>query len=121
MIDLHLNLFGVILDLSLIIPKRKKKVKQEEKPETSVLNENKTPISISEFFYDESEDVLETTQEPSQIETQASIFEKELRSNAIYDIPSTSDIPPKHQINDDVEVITESFEKELEDLYEGRR
>ena len=49
-------------------------------------------------------------------------FEKELSNlEGIYNIPDNSDIPPKFNISDDVEIITERFEKEVEDIIEGRR
>lgn len=84
------------------------------------INESKAeePISYEEIpnedFSDEELD--------SFISQQARIFEEELRSSdALYDIPSDSDIPPRHNIQDDVEIITDRFEREIEDIYEGRR
>lgn len=119
MIDLHLDIFGINLKLYVRFPKlkRKKKVKAEK------VEEN--PINKSIDFYDEIENELDAPQTPinvlSDIENQALAFERELANAQIYDIPNASDIAPNHKISDDVEVITERFEKELEDLYEGRR
>ena len=119
MIDLHLNIFGINLKLYVRFPelKRKKRVKAEK------VEEN--PINKSIDFYDEIENELDAPQTPinvlSDIENQALTFERELANTQIYDIPNASDIAPNHKISDDVEVITERFEKELEDLYEGRR
>ena len=122
MIDLHLDIFGINLKLYVRFPKlkRKKKVNAEK----SISNEEK-PINESLNFYDEIENELDAPQTPinvlSDIENQALAFERELANAQIYDIPNASDIAPNHKISDDVEVITERFEKELEDLYEGRR
>ena len=119
MIDLHLNILGINLKLYVRFPelKRKKKVNAEKIEEKSI-NES---INI----YDEIENELDAPQTPinvlSDIENQALAFERELANTQIYDIPNASDIAPNHKISDDVEVITERFEKELEDLYEGRR
>ena len=83
------------------------------------------PNRVHTLFYDEIENELDAPQTPinvlSDIENQALAFERELANAQIYDIPNASDIAPNHKISDDVEVITERFEKELEDLYEGRR
>lgn len=122
MIDLHLDIFGINLKLYVRFPelKRKKKVNAEK----SISNEEK-PINESINFYDEIENEIDAPQTPinvlSDIENQALTFERELANTQIYDIPNASDIAPNHKISDDVEVITERFEKELEDLYEGRR
>ena len=63
---------------------------------------------------------LEDVETP--IDVQARKFEKELSNlEGIYNIPDNSDIPPKYNISDDVEIITERFEKEVEDIIEGRR
>lgn len=119
MIDLHLDIFGINLKLYVRFPelKRKKKVNAEK------IEEN--PINESINIYDEIENELDAPQTPinvlSDIENQALTFERELANAQIYDIPNASDIVPNHKISDDVEVITERFEKELEDLYEGRR
>ena len=119
MIDLHLDIFGINLKLYVRFPelKRKKKVNAEK------IEEN--PINKSINIYDEIENELDAPQTPinvlSDIENQALTFERELANTQLYDIPNASDIAPNHKISDDVEVITERFEKELEDLYEGRR
>ena len=119
MIDLHLDIFGINLKLYVRFPelKRKKKVNAEK------IEEN--PINKSINIYDEIENELDAPQTPinvlSDIENQALAFERELANAQIYDIPNASDIATNHKISDDVEVITERFEKELEDLYEGRR
>ena len=62
MIQLYLNIFGLIVDLNVAIPKRK------------------TPKNVD-----------------------------------------ASDIPPTFEIQDDVEIITNEFEKEQQDMIERRR
>ena len=91
--------------------------KQED--ETPILDINSDELTSKEEIPNEdfSDEELNTF-----ISKQASIFEEELRSSdALYDIPSDSDIPPRHNIQDDVEIITDRFEREVEDIYEGRR
>ena len=116
MIELHLKIFKLTVDLVINVPKRVKPNAEEPKEK---------PINESINFYDEIENELDAPQTPinvlSDIENQALTFERELANTQIYDIPNASDIAPNHKISDDVEVITERFEKELEDLYEGRR
>ena len=116
MIELHLKIFKLTVDLVINVPKRVKPNAEEPKEK---------PISESINIYDEIENELDAPQTPinvlSDIENQALTFERELANAQIYDFPNASDIAPNHKISDDVEVITERFEKELEDLYEGRR
>lgn len=88
----------------------------------------------NEFFAEESDEVLgeelEENHPPSFVDLKASQFEEELKSMGIYDIPETPDefnienpdIPQRYNnINDDVEIITDKYEKEIEDIIEGRR
>lgn len=87
----------------------------------------------NELFAEESDEVLGEEQEefPSSfVDLKASQFEEELKSMGIYDIPETPDefnienpdIPQRYNnINDDVEIITDKYEKEIEDIIEGRR
>ena len=116
MIHVYFNLFGVILDLNVNFPKRKK-------PN----NEDKTPINVNSTsqekinFSDEIEEEENVYTPPTDIELQAKRFEEELKSIGIYDIPNASDLPPTYGINDDVEIITDEFEKEQQDMIERRR
>ena len=116
MIELHLKIFKLTVDLVINVPKKVKPNAEESKEK---------PMNVSENFYDEIENEIDAPQTPinvlSDIENQALTFERELANTQLYDIPNASDIAPNHKISDDVEVITERFEKELEDLYEGRR
>lgn len=72
-------------------------------------------------IYEEFEVYDEEVTETSQVLLQAEQFEKELANIGIYDIPDTSDIAPNFNISDDVEIITDEFEKEMQDLIERRR
>lgn len=116
MIELHLKIFGLTVDLEIKLPNRTPK------------NDNQTPINVESTsqekinFSDEiinEEETLETP--PTPIELQAKRFEEELKHIGIYDIPNTSDIPPTFEIQDDVEIITNEFEKEQQDMIERRR
>ena len=109
MIQLYLNIFGLIVDLNVAIPKRRK-------PKNDNIN-----IQEKAIFYDEIEEEEANHVEPTVIELQAKRFEEELNNMGIYDIPNTSDIPPTYEIQDDVEIITNEFEKEQQDMIEKRR
>ncbi len=117
MVQVYMNIFGLIIDLNIAIPKRK-----------TPKNVNKTPIDVNEEqdninYCDEN--INEFTDEfiasPTNIQTQAKRFEEELKTLGIYDIPNASDIPPTYEIQDDVEIITNEFEKEQQDMIERRR
>lgn len=116
MIHVYFSLFGVIFDLNVNFPKRKK-------PN----NEDKTPINVNSTsqekinFSDEIKEEENVYTPPTDIELQAKRFEEELKSIGIYDIPNASDLPPTFGINDDVEIITDEFEKEQQDMIERRR
>lgn len=116
MIHVYFSLFGVIFDLNVNFPKRKK-------PN----NEDKTPINVDSTsqekinFSDEIEEEENVYKPPTVIELQAKRFEEELKQVGIYDIPNASDLPPTYGINDDVEIITDKFEKEQQDMIERRR
>lgn len=116
MIHVYFSLFGVIFDLNVNFPKRKK-------PN----NEDKTPINVDSTsqekinFSDEIEEEENVYAPPTNIELQAKRFEEELKNIGIYDIPNASDLPPTYGINDDVEIITDEFEKEQQDMIERRR
>ena len=123
MIQLYLNIFGLIVDLNVSIPKRRKPIDANEVPK----NVDETPIDVKLNtqekinFSDEIEEEEETYTPPTSIELQAKRFEEELKTLGIYDIPNASDIPPTFEIQDDVEIITNEFEKEQQDMIERRR
>lgn len=116
MIQLYLNIFGLIVDLNVAIPKRRKPKNVDETP-IDVKSNTQEKINFS----DEIEEEEETYALPTSIELQAKRFEEELKTLGIYDIPNASDIPPTYEIQDDVEIITNEFEKEQQDMIERRR
>ena len=116
MIHVYFNLFGVILDLNVNFPKRKKPNNVDETP----INVNSTSQEKINFS-DEIEEEENVYTPPTDIELQAKSFEEQLKSIGIYDIPNASDLPPTYGINDDVEIITDEFEKEQQDMIERRR
>lgn len=115
MIQLYLNIFGLIVDLNVAIPKRRKPKNVDKTPINDNIN---TQEKIN--FSDEIEEEVNYV-EPTVIELQAKRFEEELKHMGIYDIPNASDIPPTFEIQDDVEIITNEFEKEQQDMIERRR
>lgn len=116
MIHVYFSLFGVIFDLNVNFPKRKKPNNVDETP----INVNSTSQEKINFS-DEIEEEENVYTPPTNIELQAKRFEEELKSIGIYDIPNASDLPPTYGINDDVEIITDEFEKEQQDMIERRR
>ena len=116
MIQLYLNIFGLIVDLNVAIPKCRKPKNVDKTPINDNIN---TQEKIN--FSDEIEEEEETYTPPTSIELQAKRFEEELKTLGIYDIPNASDIPPTFEIQDDVEIITNEFEKEQQDMIERRR
>ena len=116
MIQLYLNIFGLIVDLNVAIPKCRKP-KNVDKTPINENNKTKEKINLS----DEIEEEEVNHGEPTVIELQAKRFEEELKHMGIYDIPNASDIPPTFEIQDDVEIITNEFEKEQQDMIERRR
>ena len=110
MIKLEINLFGLSVYLNIAkVPKNAdKRIEHkvhEEYEETPIYEDN--PI---ENLFDESE-----------IAKIANQFQDDLKNSTIYNIPSYSDVPKRYQIQDDVEIITDEFEKEVEDIIEGKR
>ena len=121
MIELHLKIFGVMLDLTLHLPTRKKPINVIETP----IDENIPQKEYNSFDEKEHENDVENADNVeikiSEIQSQALRFEEELKTLGIYDIPDTSDIAPTFEIQDDVEIITNDFEKEQEDMIKDRR
>ena len=117
MIELHLKIFGLTVDLEVKIPSRKKPNDVIETP-NNVNSTNKNKINFVDEIEDEN---IESIKVPTSIELQAKQFEHELKTLGIYDIPNATDLPPTYGINDDVEIITDSFEKEQQDMIERNR
>ena len=122
MIELHLKMFGLMVDLEINLPTRKKPINDiEETP----IDENIPQKEYNSFDEREHENDVEGENNAqiklSEIQSQALRFEEELKTLGIYDIPDTSDIAPTFEIQDDVEIITNDFEKEQEDMIKDRR
>ena len=122
MIELHLKMFGLMVDLEINLPTRKKPINDiEETP----IDENIPQKEYNSFDEGEHENDVEGENNAqiklSEIQSQALRFEEELKTLGIYDIPDTSDIAPTYEIQDDVEIITNDFEKEQEDIIKDRR
>ena len=110
-----------MLDLTLQLPTRKKPINVIETP----IDENIPQKEYNSFDEREHENDVENADNVeikiSEIQSQALRFEEELKNIGIYDIPDTSDIAPTFEIQDDVEIITDDFEKEQEDMIKDRR
>ena len=121
MIELHLKIFGLVVDLEIYLPTRKKPINVIETP----IDENIPQKEYNSFDEREYENDVENADNVkikiSEIQSQALRFEEELKTFGIYDIPDTSDIAPTFEIQDDVEIITNEFEKEQQDMIKDRR
>lgn len=117
MIELHLKIFGLTVDLEVKIPNRKKPNNVIETPN----NVNSTDNNKINFVDEVEDENIESIRIPTSIELQAKQFEDELKNLGIYDIPNATELPPTYGINDDVEIITDSFEKEQQDMIERNR
>lgn len=114
MIKLYLKLFCLEININIDKCKNENECVHKEDVVETPINENEQLN-----FFDESKD-LDANNSP--IFSKAEEFERDLaRKSAIYEIPYTSDIPKRKAISDDVEIITDRFEKEVEDIVEGRR
>ena len=114
MIDIDIKILGLSIKLKVnYVNKNADKRISDVSTEESIEDIS----DVNEYVESALDDVIKET----EITAQMRKFEKELCDTPIYDIPTYEDIPPKYQINDDVEIITDKFEKEVEDLYEGRR
>lgn len=117
MFKLEMRLFGLCIKLDLHIhktPKNADKCNINNHEDRNTDNNEETPI-----YEDNQIDYLFDETKITQIANQ---FQKELDVNGIYDIPDTSDVPPRYEnLSTDVEIITDEYEKEIEDIIEGRR
>lgn len=113
MFKLEMRLFGIHINIDIF-----RKVSADK----SVVNADKHIESYDENINEINENAEESDITLSEIELTASRFEEELkRTGAIFDMPDISDYPKRYGITDDVEIITERYEKEFEDIMEGRR
>ena len=121
MIQLRLKIFSLEVNLDVSLPTRKKPIDVIETP----IDENIPQKEYNSFDEREHENDVENADNVeiklSEIQSQALRFEEELKTLGIYDIPDTSDIAPTFEIQDDVEIITNDFEKEQEDMIKDRR
>lgn len=112
MLNFKMVLFGICIKFDLHIhrtPNNADKCNKEENAE----KHEETPI------YDDSQ--VDYLFDESKIAKIANQFQEDLKKSQIYDIPNYSDVPPRYGIQEDVEIITDNFERELEDIVEGRR
>lgn len=119
MIKLYLKLFKLTIDLKIDCKCDKHEKFSEEHP-PKFTDEEYDLIDESNAQDDDIDENIVL----SDIQIQASKFEEELRTlEGIHDIPIMEEdiLPPRHALQDDVEIITEGLEKEIEDVIEGRR
>lgn len=125
MIEIHLKIFKFTLDLLINCncDKHKSfsvKSKEDAEMQEASLTFDNSCLNI-EHLTSENADISED--EKSDIFKQAEKFSDELKNidiNGLYDIDDNSELP-RYGISSDVEIITESYEKEQEDIIEGRR
>ena len=121
MLDLYIKLLGIEIKLNVEFKSTKKPINEDKTP----IDENIAQKEYNSFDEKEHEEYVDSEEHVeiklSEIQSQALRFEEDLKSMGIYDIPSTSDIAPTYEIQDDVEIITDNFEKEQEDMIKDRR
>lgn len=88
-------------------------------------NNVKAETSFSDVNKDVEEPLPEMSEKPSEISLRANLFAEELASkkideNGLYDIDEDDELP-QYAFSPDVEIITDEYEKEVEDTIEGRR
>ena len=137
MFKFHLCIFNFVIEINIFRNKKKNKTKlsvdYDEEGEGDAEEHDRTPNNFSNKpFYDvykeqieNPEEVsLEMSEESSEISLRANLFAEELAKrkvdeNGLYDIPEDSEIP-SYRFSPDVEIITDDYEKEVEDKIEGR-
>ena len=102
--------FNLNFSISVTLPKFRKK------PKNADIHPSQEDINI---FDEETDDII-VEDENDEISEMARKFEEELKENELYEIPY-SDMPQRPNISDDVEIITDEYEKEYEDVIMGRR
>ena len=141
MFKFHLCIFNFVIEINIFRNKKKNKTKlsvdfdeegekvAEEHAEMPKDTSNKpaeTNFSdVKKEQIENPEEVFpEMSEEPSEISLRANLFAEELAKreideNGLYDIPEDSEIP-SYRFSPDVEIITDDYEKEVEDKIEGR-
>ena len=141
MFKFHLCIFNFVIEINIFRNKKKNKTKLsvdfDEEGEKVAEEHDETPKNISNKpaetnFSDVKKEQIENPEEvfpemsekPSEISLRANLFAEELAKrevdeNGLYDIPEDSEIP-SYRFSPDVEIITDDYEKEVEDKIEGR-
>lgn len=138
MFKFHLCIFNLVIEINIFRNKKNGKTKlsvdfdeenAEEHDETPKNISNKpADINFSDVKKEQIENPEEVfpemSEEPSEISLRANLFAEELAKreideNGLYDIPEDSEIP-SYRFSPDVEIITDDYEKEVEDKIEGR-
>ena len=141
MFKFHLCIFNLVIEINIFRNKKNGKTKLsvdfDEEGEKVAEKHDETPKNISNKpaetnFSDVNKEQIENpeevfpemSEEPSEISLRANLFAEELAKreideNGLYDIPEDSEIP-SYRFSPDVEIITDDYEKEVEDKIEGR-
>ena len=140
MFKFHLCIFNFVIEINIFRNKKNGKTKlsvdfdeegekvAEKLAETPKNTSNKpaeTNFSdVNKEQIENPEEVFsEMSEESSEISLRANLFAEELAKreideNGLYDIPEDSEIP-SYRFSPDVEIITDDYEKEVEDKIEG--
>ena len=141
MFKFHLCIFNLVIEINIFRNKKNGKTKLsvdfDEEGEKVAEEHAEMPKDISNKpaetnFSDVKKEQIENpeevfpemSEEPSEISLRANLFAEELAKreideNGLYDIPEDSEIP-SYRFSPDVEIITDDYEKEVEDKIEGR-
>ena len=141
MFKFHLCIFNFVIEINIFRNKKKNKTKLsvdfDEEGEKVAEEHDRTPKDTSNKpaeinFSDVNKEQIENpeevfpemSEESSEISLRANLFAEELAKreideNGLYDIPEDSEIP-SYRFSPDVEIITDDYEKEVEDKIEGR-
>ena len=137
MFKFHLCIFNFVIEINIFRNNKKNKTKLsvdfDEEGEKVAEEHDRTPNNFSnkpfsdvykEQIENPEEVFPEMSEEPSEISLRANLFAEELAKreideNGLYDIPEDSEIP-SYRFSPDVEIITDDYEKEVEDKIEGR-
>ena len=127
MFEFYLCIFNFVIEINF------RKRKKDDKPSCKVdFDDDKVDVNADINVKDEGHDKdekdenLENLVKPeiSDIELQANKFAEELASykpdaNGLYDIDEKDELP-QYAFSPDVEIMTDDYEKEVEDKIEGR-
>lgn len=125
MFEFYLCIFNFVIEINF------RKRKKEDKTSCKVdFDDDKVDVNADVNIKDEGrnkdveKDVEGENAEIGDIELQANKFAEELASykpdaNGLYDIDEKDELP-QYAFSPDVEIITDGFEKEVEDKIEGR-